>query len=100
MPSAARLRLVSVLETVSFIILLVMMAAGNERGISVVGLLHGLLFLLYMWLVVTSRDDLGWSTLFVVVAIVTGPLGAILVLERLRRDDALRAEVRPSEEST
>jgi integral membrane protein len=83
--SVARLRLVSLLETASFLALLTMMAIGSEGGVSVVGLVHGLLFLWYAVLVLSEREELGWTWTFAVVAIITGPVGAILVLERLRR---------------
>lgn len=80
-----RLRLVSVLETASFLILLLMMIVDSESGVSVVGLIHGLLFLWYALLVLSDRVELGWSWKFAVLVIVTGPIGAIVVLERLRR---------------
>jgi len=83
--SAARLlRLVSVLETISFVVLLFMMFTHNEAGVSVVGATHGFLFLAYALLVVRDREAYGWSWGFVALAILTGPLGAIVVLERLR----------------
>jgi integral membrane protein len=82
----ARLRLVSVLETASFVALLSMMMIESEGGVSVVGLLHGLLFLWYAVLVVSDRTQLRWSWAFAVLVIVTGPLGALIVLERLRRE--------------
>lgn len=82
--SVARLRLVSLLETASFLGLLLMMVMGREAGVSVVGLAHGLLFLGYALLVVADRAELGWSWRFAVLVIVTGPLGAIVVLDRLR----------------
>ena len=81
-----RLRVTSILETISFIALLFMMVSGNEAGVSVVGAIHGLLFLVYAILVWFDHDDLGWSMPFAVISIITGPVGAILVLERLRRD--------------
>ena len=82
-----RLRLVALLETVSFLALLLMMVAGNDSGVSAVGLLHGLLFLWYALLVLSDRNEMGWSWAFAVLVIATGPIGAIIVLERLRRDD-------------
>ncbi len=85
-----RLRLTSILETVSFLILLVMMVTENEAGVSLVGAIHGLLFLAYALFVWMDHNELGWTTPFAVVSIITGPLGAILVLERLRRDAAAR----------
>lgn len=78
----------SVTETLSFLVLLAMMAAGNESGVSVVGMIHGLLFAAYAVVVWVQREPLGWSTGFAVLAILTGPVGAIIALERIRRDRA------------
>ena len=80
-----RLRAVSVLETVSFVVLLWMMLSHNDTGVSVSGAIHGGLFLAYALLVLRDREVFGWSWAFVAVAILTGPIGAIVVLERLRR---------------
>jgi integral membrane protein len=82
---ARRLRAVSILETVSFLALLWMMVSDDDAGISVSGAIHGLLFLGYALLVLRDRETFGWSWAFVAVAILTGPIGAIVVLERLRR---------------
>ena len=82
---ARRLRIVSVLETVSFVVLLWMMLSHNDAGVSVAGAIHGVLFLAYALLVLRDREVFGWSWAFVAVAILTGPVGAIVVLERLRR---------------
>jgi integral membrane protein len=82
--SVVRLRLVSIAETISFAVLLAAMFLRSEAGVSIVGMIHGLLFLAYAYLVVVDRQAFGWSTRFVVLAILTGPVGAIVVLERLR----------------
>ena len=82
--SARTLRAVSILETLSFLVLLAMMLTGNEAGVSVTGAIHGALFLGYALLVLRDRDVFGWSWAFVAVAILTGPIGAIVVLEKLR----------------
>ena len=84
--SVTRLRLVALLETASFLALLLMMVVGSENGVSVVGSLHGLLFLWYALLVLSGRSEMGWSWTFAVLVIGTGPVGAIVVLERLRRE--------------
>ncbi len=80
-----RLRMVSVLETLSFAVLLGMMISKNEAGVTVAGAVHGMLFLGYAGLVLLDRESLGWSWGFTALAILTGPLGAIFVLEKLRR---------------
>lgn len=86
---AVRLASLSVLETLSFLVLLAMMLTHNESGVSVAGAIHGLLFLAYAVLVFLDREVFGWSSRFMLVAIFAGPVGAIIVLERLRRDGAL-----------
>ena len=82
---ATRLRWLSIVETVSFAALLWMMVSGNEQGVSIVGAIHGFLFLAYAILVVRDRESFGWSWGFVAAAVLTGPIGPILVLEKLRR---------------
>lgn len=61
-----------------------MMFIHSETGVSIVGMTHGLLFLAYALLVVIDREHFGWSWGFVALVILTGPVGAIIVLERLR----------------
>jgi integral membrane protein len=82
---AMRLRWLSIVETLSFVALVWMMVSGNEQGVSIVGAIHGFLFLAYAILVIRDREVFGWSWAFVAVALVTGPIGPIVVLERLRR---------------
>ena len=89
--AVGRLRLISILETLSFIGLLFMMFTENETGVSILGMIHGLLFLAYAIIVLKDREIFGWSLGFTTVAILTGPLGAILVLERLRREPSSQA---------
>ncbi len=83
---ARRLEIVSIAETLSFIALLWAMFTHNEGAVSIIGAIHGLLFLAYAIFVWVDHDDLGWTPLFSIICIVTGPLGAIIVMERLRRD--------------
>lgn len=85
---AKRLGWISILETISFIALLGAMIAHNDQLISVIGAVHGFLFLAYAALIWFDHDDLGWGRWFAIGSIVTGPIGAIVVLERLRREDA------------
>ncbi|MGI8408149.1 MAG: DUF3817 domain-containing protein [Actinomycetota bacterium] len=80
----SRLRLVSIVETLSFIVLLTMMFTHNETGVSIAGAVHGLLFLGYAVLVLVDREHFGWTKGFVALVILTGPIGAIIVLEKLR----------------
>ena len=63
-----------------------MMFSHNEGGVSILGMIHGLLFLAYAIMVLRDRELFGWTTGFVALAILTGPIGAIIVLERLRKE--------------
>ncbi|MBW3594140.1 MAG: DUF3817 domain-containing protein [Actinobacteria bacterium] len=80
-----RLRWLSIVETISFVVLVWMMVTANEQGVSIVGAIHGFLFLVYAIFVIRDREQLGWGWAFVAVAVLTGPIGPILVLENLRR---------------
>ena len=84
-PKARRLGWVSIAETASFLGLLGAMVAHNDRLISVIGALHGFLFLAYALFVWIDHEDLGWTRWFAIGSVITGPLGAIVVLEKLRR---------------
>ncbi|MDP8928995.1 MAG: DUF3817 domain-containing protein [Actinomycetota bacterium] len=86
MSTRVTLAWLSILETVSFLALLMVMAAGSEAGVSVVGLAHGLLFAGYALFVWFQREALGWTLGFAALAILTGPIGPVLALERLRRE--------------
>jgi integral membrane protein len=88
----ALLRATCVAETASFVALLIAMALHSEGGVSAIGLVHGLLFLAYAGLVVATFRDLGWSNRTAVLLILTGPVGAVICLEMLRREPAARAE--------
>jgi integral membrane protein len=85
-PVARRLAWISIVETISFIALLTAMFLESERGVSVIGAVHGLLFLAYAFFVWTNRESFDWTRWFALGSIITGPLGAIIVLERLRRE--------------
>ena len=81
----------SALETLTFAVLLVAMARNNESAVSITGLIHGLLFASYALAVWSWHGRLRWSLAFAVIAVLTGPLGAVLALERIRREAFGRA---------
>ncbi|MBA2724557.1 MAG: DUF3817 domain-containing protein [Actinobacteria bacterium] len=84
----SRLRLISIVETLSFIVLLTMMFMRSETGVSIAGAVHGFLFLGYAVLVLVDREHFGWTKGFTALVILTGPIGAIIVLEKLRHHAA------------
>jgi hypothetical protein len=80
------LGIVSVLETVSFLLVLAAMALLDKGELrSFAGAFHGLLFAAYAVLLFLTHRVLGWSRGFAFLGVVTGPIGAVVVLERLRR---------------
>lgn len=61
-----RLRLVGFLEGVSFLLLLgvampLKYLAGQPEAVRVVGMAHGILFLLYLWATVLAALEYKWS---------------------------------------
>ena len=83
--------ILSVVETVSFAALLAAMAAGDDAAVSSTGLVHGLMFAAYAVAVWIWRDALRWSFSFTAVAILAGPVGAVIAFERIRRHMRTRA---------
>ena len=81
---AVLITILSVLETATFALLVAAMVANNDSGVSTVGLVHGLLFAAYTLAVLKWRVELQWSAAFAAAAILTGPVGPVLALERLR----------------
>ena len=56
-------RIVALTEATTFLILLVFgTILGNEGVVSIMGPIHGLLFLAYVFFTVYLRSDEGWST--------------------------------------
>ena len=86
------LRVAAVVETVSYLVLLAFWVTGNRVGVRIFGSVHGMVFLVFAAMVVGLRRDLGWTWGFVAAALLTGPIGAVIVYERIRRDQVL---VRP-----
>jgi integral membrane protein len=90
-----RLRLVGLAEGISFLVLLgiampLKYLAGLPAAVRVVGLVHGLLFVLFVILVFEAVGSLRWSFKQVSLALLASlvPFGTLLLDRRLRRPDA------------
>ena len=90
----SKFRLVALAEALSYLALLV--ATFVKRGldgpdlVSVLGPIHGILFLAYALLALLVREEQGWTvwqTLLVLVASAV-PFGAFVVNSRMVRDPA------------
>lgn len=85
-------KVVAVAEAVSYLVLLGASVAKHvfdmPGAVPIMGPIHGLIFLTYLWLALLVRDQLGWrlsTTLTVVVAAVI-PLGGLYVERRVLAD--------------
>lgn len=82
---ARALKWVSLIETLSYAGLAAFWLTGNKVGTTIFGSLHGLVFLAFAAMVVMITRAMEWGWLFAAVALVTGPVGSLLVYERIRR---------------
>jgi integral membrane protein len=87
----AALRVVCLVETVSYLILMAFWIywlglGGSRLGVQMFGSLHGMVFLAFAAMVFGVHRPMGWSRGFLAVALLTGPIGAICVYWRIRRD--------------
>lgn len=92
-PVVRAFRVVALVEAASYLCLLAASIARRTTDgpdlVPIVGLGHGLVFLVYLALALAARDRLGWhlrTTLFVVVAAVI-PLGGLVVARQVARQE-------------
>lgn len=104
--SLRRMRLVSVLEATT-LLLLVFVAVplrhlgGLRAATSIVGPVHGLAFLLYVWVLIEASSAGGWPRREVVLLLVRAfvPFGGFLNERLLRRREAALADASRPERS-
>lgn len=80
------LRVVSIVETCTYVFLLFFWLSGNRVGTLLLGSMHGIVVCAFAGMVLIIFRPLGWSLRFAIGAIVSGPIGALVVFERLRRE--------------
>ena len=86
--TVSALRWTALVETLSFAVLMFFVVTGNDGGVSVAGMTHGLLFIAYVLLVLAVREGQQWSWGFTALAVVGGPIAALFVPERLQEPRA------------
>jgi integral membrane protein len=82
---ADALKWVSLIEGCSYVGLALFWLTGNKIGTVLFGSVHGMIFLAFAAMVVMIRRDMDWTWPFAAVGVVAGPLGPLLVYERIRR---------------
>jgi len=90
------MRYIALAEATSFIALLIASVikrtGGSEVGVQVLGPIHGLLFIAYVWIALAIRSEMGWSgktTFWVLVGAVV-PFGGYVVDWWLLREQRQR----------
>jgi hypothetical protein len=83
---ASALRWVSLIETVTYVALFIFWQSGSAIGTALLGSIHGMVFLAFCGMVVGIRAAMGWTWGYVALAVLLGPIGAVLVFARLRRE--------------
>lgn len=83
-----RLRIASVTEAVTYLLLLVATvvkaSGGSEAGVAVLGPVHGVLYLVFAALVLRARELLAWNWTRAITALIIGslPLGGFWLERR------------------
>lgn len=80
---AKALRFTCLVELATYLVLFGFMATGNPTGARVWGTVHGVVVMAFIAMVVMIRKEVRWTWLYAVAVIVTGPIGALLVHQRL-----------------
>ena len=95
-----RLRLVGLLEGLSFVLLVgiampLKYAANTPEPVQVIGMAHGILFMLYLLAIVHVAIALPWSNLRIFGSFFAAflPFGPFVMERYLRRDEAALAKV-------
>ncbi|HWI05427.1 MAG TPA: DUF3817 domain-containing protein [Acidimicrobiales bacterium] len=91
----SKFRIVALLEAVSYLGLLAAtifhrVLDGSDAGISVLGPIHGILFLAYVLLALLIREEQAWSVgqLILVLVLSAVPFGALYVHNKMVHDPA------------
>ena len=82
------LKVVSVVESFTYVFLLYFWLSGNRVGTLLLGSMHGMVVCAFAGMLLLIFRPLGWSLRFAILAVLTGPVGALVVFERVRREEA------------
>jgi cytochrome c oxidase subunit IV len=80
------LKVVSLVEAAMWLLAAVFWMLGSRPAQLVLWSMHGMVVVAFAGMVLLIYRPLGWSTRFAVFAVLTGPIGAVVVFFRLRRE--------------
>jgi integral membrane protein len=82
-------KVVCIIETISYLTLLAVWQGRNYGvGTAIVGSIHGMIFTAFALMMLVLYRPMGWTWKFLAVGIGLGPIGAVIVYERVRRTGA------------
>ena len=84
---ARALSWIALTETITYLVLFYFWIVNpNVAGKAVTGSIHGMVWLTFVAMVVMITTDMGWSWKYSIAVIVLGPIGGVMVWERIRRE--------------
>jgi integral membrane protein len=83
---ARTLRIVCPIETITYLGLVYFWVTGSDVGLKILGSLHGTIFLGFAAMVVGIARPMHWTWKWLAVVLLAGPIGPLIVYERLRRE--------------
>ena len=80
------LSVMALFESVTYCVLFYFwVVSPSVAGKALAGFVHGLVWMAFVAMTVIIRPDIGWTWGYTALVILTGPIGGILVLVRIRR---------------
>ena len=73
----------ALIETITYCALFYFWVTGNTAGKAIMGSIHGTLWLAFAAMLLMITPDIGWGWGYAALALLTGPIGGILVFGRL-----------------
>lgn len=93
---AKALKVMCIIETVSYLVLFAFWVTANPVGTKIFGAIHGQVFILFAAMVIGMHKPMRWSLRFVAAALLTGPVGAVIVYEHFRRHGVPATRAHPA----
>lgn len=83
---ARALMWVAGIETITYLVLFYFwLIQPNDAGTKITGSIHGFVWMAFVAMVLMITNDIEWSWPYSIAVIVLGPIGGIMVWDRIRR---------------
>ena len=82
---AAALKWIALLETITYVILFYFwIISPSASGKAITGFFHGLIWMAFVAMTLMITPKIGWSWGFAAAGVLTGPIGGLIVWQRIR----------------